>query len=74
MGQCPSRLVLRGVKSDPENQDVREAQILSEAAKCIGINEQRVFEARQIEMRTRDFIKKSKRKAQLTALTEINPS
>jgi hypothetical protein len=48
---------------------------LSEAAKCIGINEQRVFEARQIRDANPRLYKEVKegRRSLTSALTEINP-
>jgi hypothetical protein len=64
-----------GVKSGSgENQGLREAKRdFVEAAKCIGINEQRVFEARQIRDANPRLYKEVKtgRRSFTSALTEI---
>jgi hypothetical protein len=62
---------------DPEKTKAcgRPKGTLSEAAKCIGINEQRVFEARQIRHANPRLYKEVKagRRSLTSALTEINP-
>ena len=62
---------------DPEKTKMsgRPKGALSEAAKCIGINEQRVFEARQIRDANPRLYKEVKegRRSLTSALTEINP-
>jgi ParB-like nuclease domain len=67
----------RELNPDPEKTKTsgRPKGTLSEAAKCIGINEQRVFEVRQIRDANPRLYKEVKegRRSLTSALTEINP-